>query len=58
MIVNLIILVSGRGSNFEVIINAIKRKYITNAQIKLVISNNSNSLRQLALAMPSIIAQE
>ena len=35
MIVNLIILVSGRGSNFEVIINAIKRKYITNAQIKL-----------------------
>ena len=43
MIVNLIILVSGRGSNFEVIINAIKRKYITNAQIKLVISNNSNS---------------
>ena len=43
MIVDLVILVSGRGSNFEAIINAIKRKYITNAQIKLVISNNSNS---------------
>jgi len=43
MIVNLAILVSGRGSNLKAIINAIKLKYITNAKIKIVISNNGNA---------------
>ena len=43
MIVNLAILVSDRGSNLKAIINAIKLKYITNAKIKIVISNNSNA---------------
>jgi len=43
MIVNLAILVSDRGSNLKAIINAIKLKYITNAKIKIIISNNSNA---------------
>ena len=43
MIVNLAILVSGCGSNLKAIINAIKLKYITNAKIKIVISNNGNA---------------
>ena len=43
MIVNLAILVSDRGSNLKAIINAIKLKYITNAKIKIVISNNRNA---------------
>jgi phosphoribosylglycinamide formyltransferase-1 len=37
------VLGSGRGSNFQAILNAIQRGTVANVQIKVVISNNSSS---------------
>lgn len=33
------VLVSGRGSNLEAILDAVDKKYLTNAQVKIVVSN-------------------
>ncbi|MCR5081855.1 MAG: phosphoribosylglycinamide formyltransferase, partial [Parasporobacterium sp.] len=40
---NVAVLVSGGGTNLQAIIDAIKAGSITNAQIKVVISNNKNA---------------
>ncbi len=39
----LAVLLSGRGSNFEIILNAIKNGYIRNGRIVVVISNNADA---------------
>jgi formyltetrahydrofolate-dependent phosphoribosylglycinamide formyltransferase (EC 2.1.2.2) len=41
MVVNLAILVSGRGSNMEAILNSIKIGFISNVEPKVVISNRA-----------------
>jgi len=38
--IQIAVLLSGRGSNFKAILNAIQTKYIINAEISLVVSNN------------------
>ena len=40
MKIQIAVLLSGRGSNFKAILNAIQTKYIMNAKISLVVSNN------------------
>lgn len=40
MKIQIAVLLSGRGSNFKAILNAIQTKYIMNAEISLVVSNN------------------
>ncbi len=37
------VLVSGRGSNLEAILDAVDKKYITKGQVKVVISNKPNA---------------
>ncbi len=37
------VLVSGRGTNLEAVLEAIEKKYITNGAVKIVISNKPNS---------------
>jgi len=43
MTVKIAVLVSGRGSNLQAIIDSIEKGYIKNAAIKLVISNKANA---------------
>jgi phosphoribosylglycinamide formyltransferase 1 len=43
MTVKIAVLVSGRGSNLQAIINSIEKGYIKNAAIKVVISNKANA---------------
>ena len=40
MKIQIAVLLSGRGSNFKAILNAIQTKYIMNAEISLVVGNN------------------
>lgn len=43
MTVNIAVLVSGRGSNLQAIIDCIEKGYIKNAKINVVISNKANA---------------
>jgi phosphoribosylglycinamide formyltransferase-1 len=43
MVVKIAVLVSGRGSNLQTIINSIGRSYIENAEINVVISNKEDA---------------
>jgi phosphoribosylglycinamide formyltransferase-1 len=61
MVVNLAILVSGRGSNMEAILKSIKVGFISNAEPKVVISNRAN-VRALDIAkqynVPTIVIDD
>jgi len=61
MVVNLAILVSGRGSNMEAILNSIKIGFISNVEPKVVISNRPN-VRALDIAkqynVPAIVIDD
>ncbi len=43
MVVKIAVLVSGRGSNLQTIINSIEKGYVKNAEINVIISNKEDS---------------
>ena len=43
MVVKIAVLVSGRGSNLQTIINSIENGYIKNAEVNVVISNKRDA---------------